>query len=83
MVAVAPDAETRQAVAGALREAGMQTSLHYPCITEFTAFENYAGAPVPHSRAYARRTISLPMYPGLREEDVAMICAVITGSAHA
>ena len=53
MVLIAPDADTREVVATALHDVGVQTSMHYPCITDFTAFADRAGSDVPVSREFA------------------------------
>ncbi len=61
-----------------LTAAGIQTSVHYPCICDFAAFRSFAGADVPLTRAFSKRAITLPLYPGLTEEAVAEICSILT-----
>jgi dTDP-4-amino-4,6-dideoxygalactose transaminase len=39
MVAVAPEPEIKQRAVQALHRSGIQSSLHYPCVANFTAFE--------------------------------------------
>jgi dTDP-4-amino-4,6-dideoxygalactose transaminase len=80
MVAVAPDEATRSEVVQALREARIQSSMHYPCIPEFTAFERYQTSAVPHSQAFARRAITLPLFPTMTEAQVAEVCTCIRTS---
>jgi dTDP-4-amino-4,6-dideoxygalactose transaminase len=77
MAAVAPDAETRTRTAQALSQAGIQTSMHYPCITTFQAFGAYAAAEVPLSLEYARRAITLPLYPTMTKAQVQEVCAAV------
>jgi dTDP-4-amino-4,6-dideoxygalactose transaminase len=77
MVAVAPDPESRQHVAQQLRAAGVQTSLHYPCVPEFQAFTGTGADGVEVSRAFARRTITLPLYPSLKPSEVEIVCSCI------
>lgn len=82
MVAVAPDETVRARVLEALKEARIQTSLHYPCIPDFSAFQPYRKDGLEKSRAFARRAITLPLYPGMSANQVEEVCAVITGCAH-
>jgi dTDP-4-amino-4,6-dideoxygalactose transaminase len=77
MVAVAPDAETRQRVVQGLREARIQSSMHYPCIPEFSGFEHLEAHDVPHSNSYARRGITLPLFPSMTVDQVETVCACI------
>lgn len=81
MVAVAPDGETRQRVTDALKQEGIQTSLHYPCIPDFAAFERFAASDVPHSRAYASRTITLPLYPTMDAGMAETVSSVLRAAA--
>lgn len=81
MILVAPDERARLRVAQALRGAGIQTSLHYPCLSEFEAFGRFRTSPVERSLAFARRTITLPLFPHLSPSDVEEVCALIRESA--
>jgi dTDP-4-amino-4,6-dideoxygalactose transaminase len=55
----------------ALREAhGIQTSLFYPAIHEFSAYrERFPGLALPKTELAARSQITLPLYPHLTEEQ--------------
>jgi dTDP-4-amino-4,6-dideoxygalactose transaminase len=77
MTVVAPDEAWREVVVKALAEKDVQTSLHYPCIPRFKAFESGGHDRLELSDAYAARTITLPLYPGLRDEQVERITAAI------
>src|SRR5262249_32285894 len=81
MVAVAPDAETRGRVAARLKEAGIQTSLHYPCIPDFTALVRYRASEVGQSRAFAGRAVALPLFPTPSAAQVAAVTAVLAAAA--
>lgn len=76
MTAVAPDAQARHAIADALRQKRIQTSLHYPCITSFSAFAGSA-ADLPRSLDHASRTVTLPLFPTLGPEGLATVCDAI------
>ena len=82
MTVVAPDAGVRHALARALRRRGVQTSLHYPCITGFTAFAGSQAAP-PRGADYAGRTLTLPLFPTLAVETVGRICDEVEAALHA
>lgn len=83
MTIVAPDAETRENVAAALRDRRIQTSRHYPCITGFSAFERFAQAEVGRSRAFASRVITLPLHPRMTEAGADEIAAAVVQQASA
>jgi dTDP-4-amino-4,6-dideoxygalactose transaminase len=61
--------ERRDAVRRILRERhGVQTSVFYPAVHEFTAYRERYGTPsLPRSEHVARAEITLPLYPGLEE----------------
>lgn len=83
MPLLAPTPEARSTAAQALRHAGIQTSLHYPCIPDFTAFVSGQAADVPLSREFSRRVLTLPLFPTLAEAAVDEVCSVIRASAPA
>jgi len=77
MVAVAPDAASRDAMAEALKARGIQTSRHYPAITGFTAFAAAAGNHLPHSLDYAARTLTLPLFPTMSLSQVGQVAEAV------
>ena len=81
MVAVAPSPAARHAIAETLRGRGIQTSLHYPCVTGFSAFTGSVGD-LPHSIAYAGRTLTLPLFPTLTAEQVGQVCDAVEAALH-
>ncbi|MEZ5320121.1 MAG: DegT/DnrJ/EryC1/StrS family aminotransferase [Vicinamibacterales bacterium] len=83
MVVVAPDALARAAAAAALKAAGVQTSLHYPSVPTFQAFERFAHADLPLSDQYGRLTLTLPLHPGLSADDLDYVCDVLQEAAAA
>jgi dTDP-4-amino-4,6-dideoxygalactose transaminase len=72
-VAVVESEELRDAIREELREQRIQTSVHYPAISRFSA---YAGgdAQVPTAEAIAARAVTLPLHPKLTVEDVDTVC---------
>ncbi len=81
MVLIAPDADTREVVAAALHDVGIQTSMHYPCITDFTAFADLVGSDVPVSRAFAARAFTVPLHPNLDPGAVEEIAGILVDAA--
>jgi dTDP-4-amino-4,6-dideoxygalactose transaminase len=77
MTIVAPDQATRELVVEALAKRNVQTSLHYPFIPHFKAFQSVGQDNLGRSDAYASRAITLPLYPGLQEEQVERVVTVI------
>ena len=77
MVAVAPNERLRDRVRHTLKEAGIQTSLHYPCLADFEAFERFRTSSIERSRSFARRALTLPLFPGMTVAQVEEICSII------
>lgn len=63
----------RQAVIDGLKQAGVQSSIHYPAIQEFTAYRECLGE-VPLAREISKRELTLPMYPTMTDADVDWVC---------
>ena len=66
------DPGRRPAVRRHLRDHhGVQTSILYPAVHEFTAYAGQPGShPLPHTERAARAEITLPLFPGLGEDTV-------------
>ena len=74
------DHDTREALARALKEQGIETGVHYPvpnhrqpAITDLYGEQ----PPLPRTEDYARRILSLPMYPSLGEGQVRAVAEAI------
>lgn len=82
MVAVAPDTETRAAAMARLKEAGIQTSIHYPFIPDFTAFRETVNADarekLKKSEAFCARELTLPLHPLLTAQDAATVVETLS-----
>ncbi len=74
MVAVAPSADERRTIVEHLITQRIQTSLHYPCIPDFTGFAQTGDDRLPLSREFASRTITLPLYPDLPQPALRTVC---------
>jgi dTDP-4-amino-4,6-dideoxygalactose transaminase len=77
-VVVAPDPDMRVQTVAALKAAGIQSSLHYPCVPDFWAFERFSGAGIARSRLFASRVITVPLFPGMTFDQVEQVCSVIS-----
>ncbi|PKO20015.1 DegT/DnrJ/EryC1/StrS aminotransferase [candidate division BRC1 bacterium HGW-BRC1-1] len=77
----------RDAIRAACDAQGIQTSHHYTPLHEFTSFAQIREAcdepPVhlPHAEKFARREITMPLWPGMTDEQVAEICTVVLKTA--
>lgn len=69
------DASRRDDVRRDLRDGGVQTSVFYPAVHEFTAYRERFGTPsLPRTEFVARAEITLPLYPDM---DDALIDRVV------
>ena len=79
------DAELREPFRTALNDRGVQTSVHYPPVHEFTHYREH----FPHETGLERtvdaasREVTLPLHPLLTTEDVATICDAVCESVEA
>ncbi|MBL8264828.1 DegT/DnrJ/EryC1/StrS family aminotransferase [Steroidobacter sp.] len=77
MVVVADSTETRTKATQALREASIQTSMHYPSILEFSGFREHFTDVLELTHQFASRAITLPLHPGLRPDYVDEIASIL------
>jgi dTDP-4-amino-4,6-dideoxygalactose transaminase len=61
----------------AMKEHGIQTSIHYPPIHHFTAYRYAKGSILPITEDVAKREVTLPLYPGLLDADVVLVAKTI------
>jgi dTDP-4-amino-4,6-dideoxygalactose transaminase len=72
-----PEKADRAAVMARLKEVGIQTSIHYPPVHSFTAYQD-EGHDLPRTEALARRQLTLPFHPRLTEAEVdAVVTALL------
>ena len=64
------DEHERAPLVDHLRDHGIRTQLHYVPLTWHPWFRTYLQARVPVAENHARRAISLPIHPGLTDDDV-------------
>ncbi len=81
MVAIAPDPEARGMVAKGLKEVRIQTSMHYPCLSGFKAFERFAASDLKNSYSFSTRALTLPLYPTMTASQIEEVCSTLSGIA--
>lgn len=62
----------RDAVRAAMHEAGVQTSLHYPPVHLFSTYAE-PGFALPLTEDYARRAITLPLFPHMTRDQLEIV----------
>jgi dTDP-4-amino-4,6-dideoxygalactose transaminase len=80
-VVVAPDQAMRDAAVTRLRSQGIQTSMHYPCIADFSAFAALGAQRLERSRDFASRAITLPLFPAMTSDQVGEVCRELAVAA--
>jgi dTDP-4-amino-4,6-dideoxygalactose transaminase len=64
----------RIALIGKLKDAGIQSSIHYPIFKDFTAFKDIGLNSAPLAEDIASRELTLPLYPTMTLEEVDLVC---------
>jgi len=74
-----PKTVERQAFQDGLRAAGVQTSLHYPPIHQFSYYrQRFPGVQLPQTEYAAGREVTLPLYPTMDEQAFETVIQSIT-----
>ena len=69
-----PDGDNREAILGALRSEGIQTSIHYPTIHRFTYYRSRCGDhSLPRTETVSNRELTLPLYLDMSREQVDLV----------
>jgi dTDP-4-amino-4,6-dideoxygalactose transaminase len=71
-----PEKADRKAFIDRLRQAGIQTSIHYPPIHKFSFYQQrYAGKiqSLPLTESVAAREVTLPLYPGMTHAMIELV----------
>ncbi len=66
-----PTGTDRQAFMAAMKERGIQTSIHYPPTHQFSTYRN--GTKLPLTDQVAYREVTLPLYPQLEASQVTLV----------
>jgi len=57
-----------------LKDAGIQSSIHYPAFKDFTAFRDIGLNSAPIAEEISKRELTLPLYPTLTLSEVDFVC---------
>ena len=83
-VVLLPEGTDRIAVRERLTEKRIQTSVHYPPIHRFTAYEELGGRrPLPRTDAVAERVLTLPLYAALTHDQVDTVVRELVAAVEA
>jgi dTDP-4-amino-4,6-dideoxygalactose transaminase len=74
-----PTGTDRTAVMARMKEAGIQTSIHYPPVHTFSAYRDQ-GQRLPRTEALAARQLTLPFYPALEDAQVEAVVTSLLDS---
>ena len=78
MPVVLPQQVDRQDVVDKLREAEIQTTIHYPPIHELSYYrQNFPCARLPLTEEFAQRELTLPLHPRMEEHHVEKVASVL------
>lgn len=78
---------TRREFIGRMAERGIGVGVHFPAIHQLTLYRGLGCAhkPLPHAERVGRETVTLPLFPAMRDADVDRVCeavrSVIAGAA--
>jgi dTDP-4-amino-4,6-dideoxygalactose transaminase len=76
--AILPESADRQRVADHMRDAGIQTSFHYPPIHCFSWYRSrFPSVRLPKTEEFCRRELTLPLHPKMGEQDVEMVVSIL------
>jgi dTDP-4-amino-4,6-dideoxygalactose transaminase len=76
---VLPADEQRPGFTAFLKERGIQTSLHYPPIHQFTHYRSgTSSAALPVTEQLGRRLVTLPLYPQMRPQHIDTVVEAVT-----
>jgi dTDP-4-amino-4,6-dideoxygalactose transaminase len=79
--AVLPASADRAAVMGKLRDAGIQTTIHYPPIHHLSLYrERFPDISLPATEAFSRRELTLPLHPKMQDAEVTMVADALTSA---
>jgi dTDP-4-amino-4,6-dideoxygalactose transaminase len=60
-----------------MKAQGIQTSIHYPPIHHFTAYQKITNSILPITEDIVEREVTLPLYPAMSDEDVFTVAKAI------
>ena len=83
MPVLLPAGVSRQKIMDQLRDAGIQSSIHYPPIHHFSYYrERFPGVMLPKTEEFCTRELTLPLHPSLTENDVERVVESLRKAIH-
>lgn len=73
-----PKSVDRLEVIQFLKDKGIQSSIHYPPMTGFSAYESLKDSPVPIAVEISSRELTLPLHPNMKDSDVDYVAEHLT-----
>lgn len=71
----------RRGFMDAMRDQGIQTSIHYPPVHQFTYYRQIGNMPnLPVTDDVASREVSLPLYPTMDGENLELVVSAVRGA---
>jgi dTDP-4-amino-4,6-dideoxygalactose transaminase len=67
------DTVDRAAVIESMKQDGVQTSIHYPAVNNFSAYRNKFNS-VPKAEYVSAHELTLPLYPNMTIEETDIVC---------
>jgi dTDP-4-amino-4,6-dideoxygalactose transaminase len=81
MPVLLPQSVDRGAIMGSLRDAGVQTTIHYPPIHRLSYYLNRGPEiSMPETGEFARRELTLPLHPKMTESDVSRVVEALAAA---
>lgn len=79
MPVILPENADRSRFMEKMKSEGIQTSIHYPPIHQFSAYRAISGSQtdLPQTEDVASREVTLPLYPTLKDEEVRVVVQAI------
>ncbi len=70
---------TREAFRARLAERGVAAGMHYPAIHDFDLYRRMGYSPeqLPNAHTIGEQTLTLPMFPAMKDEDVELVCRAL------
>jgi len=69
----------RTAIIESMKQDGIQTSIHYPAIQNFSGFNGKTN-PTPKAEYVCAHELTLPLYPTMTNEEVDIVCDSLIGA---
>jgi dTDP-4-amino-4,6-dideoxygalactose transaminase len=77
---VLPADRNRAAFRSRLAEHGVETSIHYPAVHRFRLYARGARGELPVTDAYAARSVTLPLYPHMTDDQQDRVVEAVRGA---